>query len=228
MKKIRVLVVDDHPVVRKGIGAILSSRPDIEVVGEAEDGIQALSLAKQMHPDVVLLDLIMPRQDGLTTIPMIKATVPEARILVLTNFAAHKDVIMAIKAGALGLLLKDTVGEKLVQSVYDVAEGKVSLHPSVALKLFQEINDPSEPSTLKKLFSQGEMKTLGLIGRGMANKQIAMELHVSNRTIAKRVSSILRKTHLANRVQVALFAVQEGFVGQQDNTTEFKEEKTVS
>jgi NarL family two-component system response regulator LiaR len=210
MKKIRVLVVDDQPVVQEGIVAILSYQSDIEVVGQAEDGAQTLELARQTRPDVVLLDLVMPRQDGLTTIPMLRAAVPETRILVLTSFAENERVFQAIKAGALGYLLKDATWKQLLQAIHDVAEGKASLHPSIALKLMQEISNPSETPAFSEQLTLREKETLQLIGRGMSNKEIAAKLHVNERTVAKKVSSILQKLHLANRTQAALYAVREG------------------
>jgi len=219
MKKIRVLAVDDQPVVLEGIVAILSYQSDIEVVGQAEDGIQALRLAQRTRPDVILLDLVMPRQDGLTTIPMLRATVPEARILVLTSYADNERVFQAIKAGALGYLLKDATWKQLLQAIRDVAEGKVSLHPSIALKLIQEINEPSEISTFSEPLTPREKDTLRLIARGLSNQEIARELHVHERTIAKKVSSILQKLHLANRTQAALYAVREGITDLPDKKT---------
>lgn len=216
MNKIRVLVVDDQPVVQEGIVAILSYQSDIEVVGQAEDGIQALELARQTRPDVILLDLVMPRQDGLTTIPMLRAAVPQTRILVLTSYADNERVFQAIKAGALGYLLKDATWKQLLQAIHDVAEGKASLHPSIALKLMQEISEPSEVSAPGVQLTKREKDTLSLIGRGMSNKEIAASLHVDERTVAKKVSSILQKLHLANRTQAALYAVREGIAGLPD------------
>ena len=210
MTKIRVLVVEDQAVVREGIVAILSFQSDIEVVGQAEDGIQTLTLVQQTHPDVILLDLVLPRQDGMTTISMIKEIAPETRILVLTGFADSERVFQAIKAGALGYLLKDVTHEQLLQAVRDVAQGKASLHPSIALKVIQEINHPSKLLYTADPLTPRELDTLRLIARGLSNQEIAAELFVNERTIAKYVSNILNKLHLANRTQAALYALREG------------------
>lgn len=210
MKKIKVLVVEDQTVVREGVVAILSFSPDIEVVGQAHDGLEGLQLAKAKRPDVILLDLQMPRMDGMTAIPKIMEAVPDTRILVLTSFAEGDRVFHAIKAGALGYMLKDSTRDQLLQSIRDVAEGQASLHPSVALKVIQEINRPSSTGNTIDPLTSRELETLMLIARGMSNQEIANELFVHERTIAKYVSSILNKLHLANRTQAALFALREG------------------
>jgi NarL family two-component system response regulator LiaR len=210
MNKIRLLVVDDQTVVREGLAAILTFYPDVEVVGQAEDGVQALKLAQQTQPDVILLDLVMPNMDGLTTIPKIKEIAPKARILVVTAFAETDRVYQAIKAGALGYILKDATREQLLQAIRDVAQGRASLQPSIAVKLIQEINHPSELLYTADPLTRRELETLRLIARGLSNQEIATELVVHERTIAKYVSSILDKLHLANRTQAALYALREG------------------
>jgi two-component system, NarL family, response regulator LiaR len=210
MKKIRVLVVEDQTVVREGVVAILSFQPDIEVVGQAHDGLEGLQLAQAKKPDVILLDLMMPRMDGLTAIPKIMDAVPQTRILVLTSFAEGDRVFHAIKSGAVGYMLKDSTRDQLIQSIRDVAQGQASLHPSVALKVIQEINRPSSMANTIDPLTSRELETLLLIARGLSNQEIANELFVHERTIAKYVSSILSKLHLANRTQAALFALREG------------------
>jgi NarL family two-component system response regulator LiaR len=210
MNKIRLLVVDDQTVVREGLAAILANYSDIEVVGQAEDGSQALKLAQQTQPDVILLDLVMPNMDGLTAIPKIKEVAPETRILVVTSFAENDRVYQAIKAGALGYILKDATREQLLQAIRDVAQGRASLQPSIAVKLIQEINHPSELLYTADPLTRRELETLRLIARGMSNQEIATELVVHERTIAKYVSSILDKLQLANRTQAALYALREG------------------
>jgi NarL family two-component system response regulator LiaR len=213
MKKIRVLVVEDQAVVREGIVAILSFQPDIEVVGQAGDGLEAVRLARETHPDVVLLDLVMPRQDGLTTIPQIKEVMPETHILVLTSFAEGERVFQAIKAGALGYLLKDATRDQLLQAIRDVAQGHGSLQPSIAMKMIQEIHQPAGATWTPDPLTRREEETLRLIARGLTNQEIAARLGVHERTVAKYVSSILDKLHLANRTQAALYAVREGLAG---------------
>jgi NarL family two-component system response regulator LiaR len=213
MNKIRILVVDDQTVVREGLAAILANYSDIEVVGQAADGIQALEVIKQTKPNVVLLDLVMPGLDGLATIPKIREIAPGARILVVTSFAESDRVYQAIKAGALGYILKDATREQLLQAIRDVAQGRASLQPSIAVKLIQEINHPSELLYTADPLTRRELETIRLIARGLSNQEIAAELVVNERTIAKYVSSILDKLHLANRTQAALSALREGITG---------------
>jgi NarL family two-component system response regulator LiaR len=210
MKKIRILVVDDESVVREGVVAILSYQPDFEVVAEAENGLQALEAARKTKPDVVLLDMVMPKQDGLATIPKLKEMLPDARILVLTSFAESDRVYQTIKAGALGYLLKDSTRVQLHQAIRDVAKGQASIHPSVALKVIHEIDHPSELMYTSEPLTPRELDTLRLIARGQSNQEIAATLSVHERTVAKYVSNILDKLHLANRTQAALYAVREG------------------
>jgi two-component system, NarL family, response regulator LiaR len=213
MKKIRTVVVDDQNVVREGFVALLANYPDIDVVGQAADGLQAMDVIKQEKPEVVLLDLAMPNQDGLTTIPKIKEIAPNTRILVLTGYADNDMVYPAIKAGALGYLLKDATREQLLQAIRDVAQGRASLQPSIAVKLIQDINHPSETVYTADPLTRRELDTIRLIARGLSNQEIAAELVVNERTIAKYVSSILDKLHLANRTQAALYALREGITG---------------
>ncbi|MEO0250443.1 MAG: response regulator transcription factor [candidate division WOR-3 bacterium] len=210
MKKIRVLLVDDQAIVREGMAAILANYSDIEVIGQAENGRQAIALAKQTQPDVILLDMVMPPEDGLTLIPEIKKASPATRILVVTGFAETERVFQAIKAGALGYLLKDAKRDQLLQAIRDVAEGRPSLHPSVAMRLIHEINNPSELLYTANPLTPRELETLRLIARGLSNQEIAQRLNVHERTIAKYVSNILDKLHVANRTQAALYALREG------------------
>lgn len=214
MKKIRILVVDDESVVREGVVAILSYQKDFEVVAEADNGIQALEAARKHKPDVILLDMVMPKQDGLATIPKLKELLPDARILVLTSFAEADRVYQTIKAGALGYLLKDSTRIQLMQAIRDVAKGQASIHPSVALKVIHEIDHPSELMYTTEPLTPRELDTLRLIARGQSNQEIATSLTVHERTVAKYVSNILDKLHLANRTQAALYAVREGLTDQ--------------
>ena len=216
MKKIRLLVVDDHTVVREGLAAILANYPDIEVIGQAADGIQAVEIIKKEKPDVVLLDMMMPNQDGLTSIPKIKEASPNTRILVVTAFAENDMVYQAIKAGALGFILKDATRDQLMQAIRDVNDGRASLQPSIAVKLIQEINHPTELLYTADPLTRRELETIRLIARGLSNQEIADELVVNERTIAKYVSSILDKLQLANRTQAALYALREGITGLND------------
>ncbi len=211
MNKIRILVVDDQNVVREGMVAILSLQPDMEVVGEAEDGIQAVQIARKTKPDVILLDMVMPHQDGLATIPKLKDISSNFRILVLSSFAESSRVYQAIKIGALGYMLKDTPRAELLQAVRDVARGQASLHPSVAMKVIQDFNNPvKNDNQTSEHLTRRELETLRLIARGLSNQEIAMALVVHERTIAKYVSSVLNKLHVTNRTQAALYAIREG------------------
>lgn len=210
MKKIRILVVEDQNVVREGIVTILSFQPDMEVTGEAGNGIQAVELARKTRPDVVLLDMVMPCQNGLTTIPKLKAIYPDVKILVLTSFAESDLAYQAIKAGALGYMLKDITRAQLLFSIREVANGKASIHPSTAMKVIHDFDHRSDASRANQTLTRRELEALRLIARGYSNQEIASALVVHERTIAKYVSSILDKLHVANRTQAALYAIREG------------------
>ncbi len=207
---IRLLIADDHPIVRKGLRALMEDQPDIQVVGEASDGNDAVERAKQDQPDVILLDLMMPGKDGLTAIGEIKRERPEARILVLTSYFEDEQVFPAIKAGALGYLLKDSSPQELLQAIRDIARGQSALHPAIALKVIRELNHPSDlPPTTDPLTAR-ELEVLTLLGQGMSNADIARRLTISERTVGTHISNILGKLHLASRTQAALYALKQG------------------
>lgn len=209
---IRILITDDHPIVRKGLRTLIESAPDMEVVGEAGDGIEAVLRCRQLRPDIILLDMVMPRQDGLTTIQQIRQENSEVGILVLTSFAEEEKIFPAIKAGALGYLLKDSAPEHLLQAIYDVSAGKSSLDPSVALKVIRELNHPSQASSTVDLLTERETEILKLLAQGLTNHEIAESLFIGERTVGNHISNILSKLHLANRTQAALYALREGLV----------------
>ncbi len=211
-KSITVLIVDDHPVVREGMHGLITSEPGLEVVGEAADGIEALEKARALQPDVVLLDLVMPRKGGLEVIDEIKQNNPEVRILILTSFAEDDKVFPAIKSGAQGYLLKDTPPNMLLQAIHDVYEGRSSLHPTIAHKLIQEINQPPDLPPTAEPLTKREVETLKLVAQGLSNQGIAAKLGIGETTVRVHVSSILGKLHLANRTQAALYAIQEGLI----------------
>jgi NarL family two-component system response regulator LiaR len=211
MKKIRILIADDHLIVREGLGAIVATQPDMALIGRAIDGLEAVSLAQALEPDVILMDLVMPRMDGVQAIQKIKEANPQARILVLTSFAHDEKVFAAIKAGALGYLLKDATHDQLLSAIRDVAEGHVSLDPVIAIKVMRELQQPSEPAATAEALSERELETLRLIARGMSNDEIATELCIQERTVAKHVGNILGKLYLANRTQAALYAIRKGW-----------------
>ena len=212
MKAIRVLVVDDQTVVREGLVSILSFQSDITIVGQARDGAEAVAIAKQDKPDVILLDLVMPKQDGLNSITQLREVAPNAKILILTGYADPERVFRAIKAGAIGYLLKDSTWEQLLQAIRDVSLGQSYLDSSIAIKVIQEINtEPAQaPINHSLVLTDRELQTLRLIAKGLSNQEIAETLVVHPRTIAKYVSNILSKLQLANRTQAALFAIREG------------------
>lgn len=217
---IRVLLADDHAIVRKGVRALLATEPDIQVVGEASDGAEAVAQAEELRPDVILMDLVMPRLDGIEATRQITAALPGARILVLTSFAANEDVFPAIKAGALGYLLKDSGPEALVTAIRQVNRGEPSLEPSIAHKVLLELANPpkQQPLTADPL-TERELDVLRLIAQGCSNKEIAVKLTVSELTVRTHVSNILGKLHLASRTQAALYALQKGISSLDDIPT---------
>jgi two-component system, NarL family, response regulator LiaR len=207
---IRLLIADDHAVVRRGLRTLFMSEPDIELVDEAADGIEAVLKTRALKPDVILLDMLMPRLDGLGAIQQIKQENPAARIVILTSFAEDDKVFPAIKAGALGYLLKDSSPEQLVLAIRDVYHGKSSLDPAIALKLIRELNRPSAQPTTGEPLSERELEVLKLVAQGRTNQEIADDLCISERTVGNHIGSILGKLHLANRTQAALYALRSG------------------
>jgi NarL family two-component system response regulator LiaR len=207
-----ILVVDDHAVVREGLRALIDVQPDMQLVGEAVDGVEAVERACALRPDVILLDLVMPRKGGLEAIIEIKEKDPDARILVLTSFAEDDKVFPAIKAGAMGYLLKDSSAKELIQAIRDVYEGEPTMHPSIARKLMRDLQRPPEPDKprTEEPLSEREVEVLRLVARGSSNQEIGDELFISERTVRTHVGNILGKLHLANRTQAALYALREG------------------
>jgi DNA-binding NarL/FixJ family response regulator len=211
-RPIRVLLVDDHAVVRKGMRALLDREPGIEVVGEGENGEQAIHAADRLRPDVILMDLEMPGTGGIEATRQITAQHADMRIVVLTSHAAEEDVFPALKAGALGYLLKHSAPEDVLQAIRQAYRGETVLHPSIARMVLQELNRPAQakqPRTTEPL-SERELEVLRLLARGMSNQEIADTLVVGEATVRSHVSSILRKLQLASRTQAALYALREG------------------
>jgi NarL family two-component system response regulator LiaR len=213
---IRVLVADDHAIVRKGIRALLATEPDLEVVGEAKNGRVAVAEVERLCPDVILMDLVMPEMDGIEAIRRITDRDPEARILVLTSFAADDKLFPAIKAGASGYLLKDSDPKDLVGAIRQVYRGESSLHPAIARKLLQELSQPPERGPAPESLTERELEVLRLVARGGSNRQIAAQLVISEATVRTHVSNILGKLHLASRTQAALYALQTGLASLDD------------
>ncbi len=208
---IRVFIADDHPIVRRGIKDLLGTEADIEVLGEAADGKEAVEGVKAMQPDIVLMDLVMPELDGIEAIKQIKAAQLDCRILVLTSFATDDKVFPAIKAGALGYLIKDTGPDDLIRAIRKVYNNEPTLHPSIAQKLLTEISGTQSQPPSDDPLTDREVEILQLIARGKSNQEIAENLVISVATVYTHVSNILSKLHLASRTQAALYALREGF-----------------
>ena len=213
---IRVLIADDHVVVRKGIRALLATEPGIDVVGEATDGAEAVRAAAELRPDVILMDIVMPTVDGIEAVHRIMAAQPGSRILMLTSFATDDQIFPALKAGALGYLLKDTGPEDLVQAIRQVHRGESSLHPTIARKVLQELSRPPQRPPTPDPLTEREVEVLRLVAQGRSNQDIARMLVVSEATVRTHVSSILSKLHLASRTQAALYALREGLASLDD------------
>jgi DNA-binding NarL/FixJ family response regulator len=205
---IRILIADDHSVVRQGLKMFLSLDPELEVVGEAGDGAQALKMAKELLPDVVLMDLMMPVMDGIAATQAIRSEAPGVEVIALTSVLEDAKVIGAVRAGAMGYLLKDTQAEELCRAIKAAAAGQVQLSPQVAARLMREIRAPESPEPL----TERETDVLRLLAKGKANKEIAAALHVSETTVKTHVSNILMKLGVPSRTQAALYAVRVGLV----------------
>ncbi len=209
-KHIRVLVVDDQTIVRRGTIALLTEVEEIQVVGEAEDGQVAIEQADALCPDVVIMDLVMPRVDGIEAIRQIHIAHPEIHILALTSFATDDKVLPAIRAGALGYFLKDANPEGLIEAIHQVAQGLPVLSPEITRRVLHEFTVPANGATETEPLTEREREVLRLVAAGMSNAQIAARLNIAEITVRTHVSRILDKLHLENRVQAALYALREG------------------
>jgi two-component system, NarL family, response regulator LiaR len=213
---IRVLITDDHAVVRQGLRMFLSLDPDIQVVGEASNGQEALEMARELEPDVVLMDLLMPVMDGLEATRAILAELSDVEVMALTSVLEGASVTGAVRAGAIGYLLKDADSEELHRAIRGAAEGRVQLAPEAAARLMREVSAPANPEAL----TERETEILTLVARGKSNRQIASELFVEEKTVKSHISNILRKLGVPSRTQAALHAVRTGLV----STEELSEE----
>jgi two-component system, NarL family, response regulator LiaR len=209
---IQVLVVDDHAIVRKGMKALLNEYEDIRVVGEAADGLKAIELVEQLKPDVVLIDLSMPVMDGIEAIKRIIAIQPDQRILVLTSYAGDDKLFPAIKAGALGYLVKDAQLEELVQAIRNVYAGEPSLNPAIAWRLLRGMSGIETTKRSSEELSEREVEVLRLLTQGKTDQEIAKELVLTDVTIRTHIGRILSKLGLKNRVQAALYGIRTGMV----------------
>ncbi len=205
---IRIMIVDDHAVVRQGLRMFLSLDNELEIIGEASDGREALNMARELRPDVILMDLLMPVMDGIEAITAIKSEMPDIELIALTSVLEDASVIGAIRAGAVGYLLKNTRADELIQAIKAAADGQVQLSPQAAARLIREVRAPESPEAL----TDRETEVLRLLAAGCSNKEIAYQLTIGEKTVKTHVSSILSKLNVASRTQAALYAVRIGLV----------------
>jgi NarL family two-component system response regulator LiaR len=209
---IRVLIADDHSVVRQGLRMFLNLDPEIEIVGEATTGEEALRLAREHRPDVVLMDLLMPGMGGVAATRQMRAEMPDIEVIALTSVLEDEAVTGAIRAGAIGYVLKNTEADELRQAIKSAAAGQVHLSPEAAARLVREVQIPGSPEAL----TERETAVLRLVAKGQANKQVARELGIGEQTVKTHVSNILGKLQLQSRTQAALYAVERGLVSATD------------
>jgi NarL family two-component system response regulator LiaR len=216
MDKIKLLTVDDHAVVRQGLRGFLELTEEFEVVAEGTNGLEAVSLAQELQPDVVLMDLVMPEMDGIEATRRIKLANPDMKVLILSSFGDENNVLPAIQAGALGYILKDIDPEELADAIRKTAQGKTQLDPEIANLLISHMqNDSKDDEQVNQKLSEltsREVEVLIQIGRGLSNKEIATELSISQMTVKTHVSNILSKLHLTDRTQAAIFSIRQGLV----------------
>src|SRR5919205_161606 len=205
---VRIVIADDHEVVRQGLKMFLALDPELDVIGEATNGAEALELAKELEPDVVLMDLLMPVMDGITATGVIRREVPEVEVLALTSVLEDASVTGAVRAGAIGYLLKDTQADELIRAIKAAADGQVQLSPQAAARLMREVRTPESPQQL----TERESEVLKLLAAGKANKEIAQDLIIGEKTVKTHVSNILAKLNVQSRTQAALYAVHIGLV----------------
>ena len=210
---IRVMIVDDHKVVREGLRAFLELQDGMEVIGEAADGEEAIGAAERLRPDVILMDLVMPKLDGVGAMRALRERVPECRVIVLTSFLEDDRLLPAIQAGAAGYLLKDVEPAELARAVRTAYVGEALLSPAVAARLVRAVADGGAPGALERdRLTRREREVLELIARGRSNKRIALELEISEKTVKAHVGHLLAKLGVSDRTQAALLAVEQGLV----------------
>ena len=205
---IRIVIADDHSVVRRGLRMFLKQDPELEVVAEAANGDEAVRLARQLRPEIVLMDLLMPVMDGIAATAMIRRELPDTEVIALTSVLEDASVIGAVRAGAIGYLLKDTDADALCRAIKAAAAGQVQLTPQAAARLMQVLSAPDSPEEL----TERETEVLRLLAQGQANKQIAHSLHIAEKTVKVHVSNILGKLGVQSRTQATLYAIRSGLV----------------
>ena len=212
-EKISVMIVDDHEMVRHGAAGYLKAQLDIQVVAEAESGAEAIQLAQEFVPDVVLMDLVMPGMDGVEATRKLKDVSPRSQVIILTSYHQDEHIFPALQAGAISYLLKDVKAKELMEAIYRAARGEATLHPRVAARVIKQFSSgESSKSNLFTELTEREMQVLSLIAKGHTNQKISQELVISVGTVKGHVSNILSKLHLADRTQAAVYAWQEGIV----------------
>jgi len=204
---IRVLIADDHSVVRQGLRMFLGSDPELEIVGEARDGAEAVKLALQLHPDVVLMDLLMPVMDGIQATVAIRRQAPDTEVVALTSVLEDASVVDAVRAGAIGYLLKDTESHELRRAIKAAASGQVQLSPQAAARLMNEVRTPEQ---IREPLTERETEVLRLLAQGKSNKEIARTLNIAEQTVKSHVSHVLDKLDVPSRTQAALYAMRTG------------------
>jgi two-component system, NarL family, response regulator LiaR len=206
---IRILIADDHSVVRQGLHMFLGADPELEIVGEAQDGAEAVKLANELHPDVVLMDILMPVMNGIQATAAIRQSLPDTEVIALTSVLGDNSVIDAVRAGAIGYLLKDTDANELRRAIKAAAAGKVQLSPEVAARLMREVRTPTET---RESLTDREIEVIKLLGQGKSNKDISQALFIGEQTVKTHVSHILDKLGVPSRTQAALYAIRSGLV----------------
>jgi DNA-binding NarL/FixJ family response regulator len=205
---IRLLIADDHAVVRQGLKMFLSLDAELEIIGEADNGRKAIEMAHQLQPDIVLMDLLMPVLGGVEATTIIRRELPDVEVIALTSVLEDKSVVDAVRAGAIGYLLKDTESDELIRAIKAAAAGQVQLSPKAAARLMREVRTPDNPEAL----TDRETEVLRLLASGQANKEIAQTLSIGEKTVKTHVSNVLAKLNVSSRTQAALYAVRIGLV----------------